>query len=394
MEDCLIEFVSNSAEETFSAGLEIGAHICAANTGTDAAALVIALQGELGSGKTVLAKGITKAFGVKENVTSPTYTIISEYRTDHLTHPVLYHIDVYRLNGDEDFRQIGGMEIIRSGISIIEWSERIQKSLPEDTFFITIEITGPTSRKIRFSQNSPKAAAMTLLALDTAGVILSVAVSRGDKIYSSETEAAEGSSAIIMDFIDQQMKTAGITPGELNGVLCMGGPGSFTGLRIGYSVAKALALSLSIPFVSVPTLDCIAQPYLSQKSSRYVIPLAEARKDNYFYTIFCNGTRIMPDSEASTSELVNKIIQIDEKVVVVGHGASAFANNFTANCKFTPDFNVEKTGYAKELIAIAKNCNLFNNDNNAFLHSGPEYIRKTDAEMNLLENAGNIYGKH
>ena len=84
--------------------------------------------------------------GVTETITSPTYTIISEYNST----PVLYHIDAYRLSGDEDFENIGGREIIYSGgISLIEWGERIPKSIPKDAVIVMIKITGPCSRLIQ-----------------------------------------------------------------------------------------------------------------------------------------------------------------------------------------------------------------------------------------------------
>jgi len=107
---------------------------------------VIALNGVLGSGKTNLAKGIACGLGIDENITSPTYTIINEYQASC----AFYHIDVYRLNNDKDFEDIGGNEIINGGgISVIEWSEKIQKSLPENKITISMEITGPSSRLLR-----------------------------------------------------------------------------------------------------------------------------------------------------------------------------------------------------------------------------------------------------
>jgi len=109
---------------------------------------VIALEGNLGSGKTCLAKGIACGLGI-ENLTSPTYTIISEYPISS-PYSTLYHIDTYRLNNDEDFENIGGSEILNSGgISIVEWSEKIKKSLPENTITITIKITGTSSRLLQ-----------------------------------------------------------------------------------------------------------------------------------------------------------------------------------------------------------------------------------------------------
>jgi len=138
--DFLIEFVSNSEEETLALGERIAVSLAGGS--------VVALRGALGSGKTCLARGIARGIGIGENLTSPTYTIISEYRHS----PTLYHIDAYRLNNDEDFDQLGGSEIINGdGISIIEWSERIQKSLPDGTITVTLEITGPASRLIKIN---------------------------------------------------------------------------------------------------------------------------------------------------------------------------------------------------------------------------------------------------
>jgi len=108
---------------------------------------VIALRGSLGSGKTCLVKGIARGLGITETITSPTYTIISEYSGSFIT---LYHIDAFRLDNDEDFDQIGGPQLIcGKGVSIIEWSERIPKSLPQEAIYIDIEITGPQTRMIR-----------------------------------------------------------------------------------------------------------------------------------------------------------------------------------------------------------------------------------------------------
>ena len=136
--DFLIEKISASPQETIAFGEYIA--------GLLEPGSVIALQGGLGSGKTCFAKGIARGLGITETITSPTYTIISEY-TGSIS---LYHIDVYRLGGDEDFGQIGGPELISGrGISIIEWSDRIPQSLPKDAVTVTMEISGPQTRVIR-----------------------------------------------------------------------------------------------------------------------------------------------------------------------------------------------------------------------------------------------------
>ena len=136
----VVELETNSEEETFAVGRRIAESLTAG--------MVVALRGTLGSGKTCLAKGIAGGLKIKENVTSPTYTIINEYDTT----PPLFHIDAYRLNNDEDFEQIGGRELIGGGgIYVIEWSERIPKSLPDDAVAVELEITGASSRLIRVS---------------------------------------------------------------------------------------------------------------------------------------------------------------------------------------------------------------------------------------------------
>jgi len=109
---------------------------------------VVALYGGLGAGKTCFTKGIAGGLGVAEAVTSPTYTIICEYRTG-LGVP-LYHIDAYRLSGDEDFESTGAGEFMgHEAITVIEWSERIPGSIPEDAITVEIDITGPQSRVFR-----------------------------------------------------------------------------------------------------------------------------------------------------------------------------------------------------------------------------------------------------
>ncbi|MDR0689363.1 MAG: tRNA (adenosine(37)-N6)-threonylcarbamoyltransferase complex ATPase subunit type 1 TsaE [Spirochaetaceae bacterium] len=124
----LAEFISASPEATIRAGEELAELL---HPGS-----VVALRGGLGVGKTYLTKGIARGLGINEEITSPTYTIISEYQGKL----PLYHIDVYRLGGDDDFSALGGDDFLYgSGVSVIEWSELLPRSLPKDA--ITIEIT-------------------------------------------------------------------------------------------------------------------------------------------------------------------------------------------------------------------------------------------------------------
>jgi len=225
---------------------------------------------------------------------------------------------------------------------------------------------------------------MNLLAIDSAGSVLSVAVSRGDRneIFFEDTQAGMKHSELVMDCIEKQMTRAELKPRDLEGVLCIGGPGSFTGLRIGYSIAKGLALSLSIPFAPVPTLDCIAFPC----GGCLVIPVIQARKNAFFYAIFQNKERLSPDADASLEQIAEKIkcyANKNEKITITGPGAEILFNSLSDELKSAVNLNFENRGYAKELITIAKDKELFKNDNREYLYSGPEYIRKTDAEISL-----------
>lgn len=97
-------------------------------------------------GKTVFAKGIGRAIGVSEEITSPTYTIISEYQG----RLPLYHIDAYRLGGEEDFNALGPEEFLYGpGICVIEWSEKVGTALPEDSIRVELSIIDGKRRRAR-----------------------------------------------------------------------------------------------------------------------------------------------------------------------------------------------------------------------------------------------------
>jgi tRNA threonylcarbamoyladenosine biosynthesis protein TsaE len=108
---------------------------------------VIALRGGLGAGKTTFAKGFARGLGVGEEVTSPTYTIVSEYEGRLRLH----HVDAFRLSGSEDFESVGGDDLLKDtgGICLIEWSERIEASLPPDTAVADLSVEADGSRLLR-----------------------------------------------------------------------------------------------------------------------------------------------------------------------------------------------------------------------------------------------------
>ena len=106
--------------------------------------MIICLDGELGSGKTVFTKGIASALGIEENITSPTFTIIKEYLDGEMP---LYHMDVYRLDGNTD--GVGIEEYYnKNGIVIIEWAKTIKDILPEERLEIKFKVISENKRML------------------------------------------------------------------------------------------------------------------------------------------------------------------------------------------------------------------------------------------------------
>lgn len=98
---------------------------------------VVALIGDLGTGKTTLTQYIAAGLGVKERITSPTFTTVCEYHSGRLP---LYHFDVYRINDPETLFEIGAEEYFYAGgVSIVEWADMVAEILPDDTLCIFIE---------------------------------------------------------------------------------------------------------------------------------------------------------------------------------------------------------------------------------------------------------------
>lgn len=108
--------------------------------------MVICLEGDLGSGKTVFTKGFAQALGIEETVTSPTFNIIKEYPNGELP---LYHMDVYRLDGKIDDLGIEDY-YTRGGVTIIEWSDMIKDYLPEERLDIKFKVIDEDTRTLTF----------------------------------------------------------------------------------------------------------------------------------------------------------------------------------------------------------------------------------------------------
>jgi tRNA threonylcarbamoyladenosine biosynthesis protein TsaE len=135
------EIITNSAEETIAFGRTLAALL--------APPKVVLLRGDLGAGKTTLVKGIAAAFeaAAEEDVTSPTFTLVHEYRGPRAN---LYHIDLYRIDTQRELETLG-LDDLRSGNSVllIEWGEKFPRLLRERDVEISLERAGENGRRLR-----------------------------------------------------------------------------------------------------------------------------------------------------------------------------------------------------------------------------------------------------
>ena len=100
---------------------------------------IIVLSGDLGAGKTKFTEGFLKYFNLSDEISSPTFTIVNEYKNDEIN---IYHFDLYRLSDIYEFENIGGEEYFNKGICIFEWGELIEDILPNDYIKIKFERIG------------------------------------------------------------------------------------------------------------------------------------------------------------------------------------------------------------------------------------------------------------
>jgi len=130
-------FYSESVEQTEQLGAALGKIL--------QPGAVIAYEGDLGAGKTAFTRGLAKGLGYRQQVTSPTYTIVNEYLGGRLP---LFHFDMYRLRSADDLWDIGWEDYLdRRGVCAVEWSENVRPAL-EDPIVIRIEKTGEEARRI------------------------------------------------------------------------------------------------------------------------------------------------------------------------------------------------------------------------------------------------------
>lgn len=141
--------ISRNPDETFLIGKIIGRNLMERD--------VVALVGDLGTGKTCLTQGIARGLGVPDEyqITSPSFTLINEYQGRMM----LYHFDLYRLSRASEMDDMGYEEYLYGqGVTVIEWADKLKGILPDDTLFVFINYADENERKIVISGQNKKIA--------------------------------------------------------------------------------------------------------------------------------------------------------------------------------------------------------------------------------------------
>jgi len=144
----MIEIVTKSSEETKKAGMVLGQNL--GREPLSNKAFIIALKGDLGSGKTTFIQGLALGLKIKENILSPTFVIQKDFSLRLKNFKNLYHIDAYRLKNPGELLELGFKDLIRNpeNLIIIEWADKIKKILPRNIFKIEFKNLGKNRRKI------------------------------------------------------------------------------------------------------------------------------------------------------------------------------------------------------------------------------------------------------
>ena len=140
------QIVTKNSKETFELGKKFGSSL----KGRE----IIAFSGEMGAGKTTFIQGMAQGIGIKNRIVSPTFILMRKY-TDINSEKILYHLDLYRLEGDikVQVRDLGLFDIWmrENNIVAIEWAEKLKNDLPKETIWIKFENIGENERRIKLS---------------------------------------------------------------------------------------------------------------------------------------------------------------------------------------------------------------------------------------------------
>lgn len=230
---------------------------------------------------------------------------------------------------------------------------------------------------------------MKLLALDSSGLVASVAVVEDENLVGEFTmNYKKTHSQTLLPMLDEMAKIIELDLSEIDAIAVAGGPGSFTGLRIGSATAKGLALALSKPIIQIPTVDALAYNLCGHRD--IVCPLMDARRNQTYTGLYqFDGSRMKVIKEQCAldiKEIIAEINDIGKPAVFLGDGVPVFRRCIAEQCRVEysfapPHLNKQRAG---AVAALAEQYYIEGKVIDAALHK-PEYLRLSQAERERME---------
>lgn len=233
---------------------------------------------------------------------------------------------------------------------------------------------------------------MNALALDTSISKITVAAKKGENLVSLALELGMRQSEKLLPAIDYVLSQAEIAPSELDYTALCSGPGSFTGLRLGFAALKAIEAAHGIPIYAVNSLDYYAAPFMDFGGA--ILSVIDARKDKFFAKVFFSGKEIISCDDYELSNLAQKLEEFfqeknsqgkesGEEIFVAGE-----AEIFVEACKRGNFLQGKKLLWAKGGTANLKSLfdlaeeKIARNEPRILEYEGPQYFRASEAERN------------
>lgn len=230
---------------------------------------------------------------------------------------------------------------------------------------------------------------MKLLGIDSSGLVASVAVLEDDVIIGEyTTNFKKTHSQTLLPMLDELKKMIDLDMESIDAIAVAGGPGSFTGLRIGSATAKGLGLALHVPIISVPTIEALAMNLWGAEAD--VCPLMDARRNQTYTGVyrFEEGQMktIVKQCAVDVGEIIDAVNEEGRPVIFLGDGVPVFESQIAERCKvpyfFAPAHMNRQNAAA--LLARAKAYYQEGKMESAAEHR-PDYLRLSQAERERLE---------
>ena len=229
---------------------------------------------------------------------------------------------------------------------------------------------------------------MKILGIESAALVASVAILDEDiTIAEYTTNFKKTHSETLLPMLDEIIKMTGIDCSELSAIAVSGGPGSFTGLRIGAACATGLGLALDLPLIHVPTLDAMALNIYS--SDAIIVPIMDARRNQVYTGIYKNdcNLEIIKDSMAvAIDELFEILKDLDnkekiKKIIFLGDGVPVFREYIDKNLEIAHDFASANLNRQRASNIAMLGLKMFKEGKSLLSDDmRPEYLRKSQAE--------------